>query len=493
VGGVGKFWFRFLKRNIMHIKKFLLIPLIACVTISMALGNSGDLDTTFNPAGAGGVQPGTVITSFAINEDDLARAIVLRLNGKIIAAGSTNTILNTGDFAVAQYNTDGSLDTSFNGTGKVTTSFSATADEARAVTLQTDGNIVAAGLASLSPELFALARYKTDGSLDTSFNPGGLLPPGTAGLITTIFPSPPTYTQSYIQGVVVQPDGKIVAVGTTDDGPSPLKFALARYNPDGSLDTSFNPGGALPPGIAGLITTTFGGIDSAQAVALQSDGKIIAVGTTIVAGVSSFALARYNVDGSPDTSFGGTGQVTTSFGGNDDEAWAVALQSDGKIIAAGFTSSSVFGPASFALARYNVDGSLDTSFGVAGQVITSFGGNDDEARAVIVYPTGQIIAAGFTDKTAFALAAYNSDGSLINSFGSMGRVTTSFGGTDDQVQGLALQSDGKIVAAGFTNASGHYNFALARYNVTFPNPTPPVVNSAQSALAQAIKMKYCAS
>src|SRR6266536_6144139 len=166
--------------------------------------------------------------------------------------------------------------------------------------------------------------------------------------------------------------------------------------------------GALDPtfGIGGEVTTDFGGSDSAQAVAIQSDGKILAAG---LSGAGDFALARYNADGSLDPSFGSGGKVTTDFGGFD-LALGVALQSDGKIVAAGQGGSSF----DFALARYNADGSLDTSFGSGGKVTTDFG-VFDAATAVAIQRDGKIVATGSTFSSGFqqfALARYNADGSL---------------------------------------------------------------------------------
>jgi uncharacterized delta-60 repeat protein len=224
-------------------------------------------------------------------------------------------------------------------------------------------------------------------------------------------------------------------------------FVLARYNTDGNLDPSF--------GIGGQVTTDFGGNnDAASGVAIQADGKIVAAGSAAPeSSCCQFALARYNTDGSLDPSFGTGGQVTTDFGGLD-EASGVAIQADGKIVVAGRG-----GPSSdFALARYNADGTLDPSFGTGGQVTTDFGGFGDAANGVAIQTDGKIVAAG----TGFALARYNTDGSLDPSFGTGGQVTTRGG---DDAFGIAIQSDGKIVAAGFISFDFNQDFALARYNV----------------------------
>ena len=225
---------------------------------------------------------------------------------------------------------------------------------------------------------------------------------------------------------------------------------------DGDLDLSFGSGGK--------VTTDFmEGSSAASDLALQSDGKFIAVGSVGQGSSRDFALARYNSDGSLDTSFGSGGTVTTHFFGSSDQALAVALQSDGKIIAVGQAVQSD-GDDDFALARYNSDGSLDTSFGTGGKVTTDFFSQNDQAFAVALQSDGKIIAAGSTFLD-FALARYNSDGSLDATFGSGGKVTTDFA-FSDQAFAVALQSDGKIIAAGFANQGRRdiNDFALARYN-----------------------------
>ena len=229
-------------------------------------------------------------------------------------------------------------------------------------------------------------------------------------------------------------------------------FALARYNPDGSLDTSFSGDGQLTTNFGGV----GGGFDAANGVALQGDGKIVAVGYSFGAG-AAFALARYNPDGSLDTSFSGDGMQRTDVG-DDGQANGVALQGDGKIVAAGAAGFD-----HFALARYNTDGSLDTSFSGDGQLTTDVGGH---ANGVALQGDGKIVAAGGggAGGADFALARYNADGSLDTSFSGDGLQTTDFAGFD-RANGMALQGDGKIVVVGHSVSAGidDSDFALARY------------------------------
>jgi uncharacterized delta-60 repeat protein len=406
----------------------------------------GDFDTTFSG-------DGKELTDFG--KSDSASGVVLQPDGKIVVAGSSGLEVtqcgddgcvseSQADSALARYNGDGTLDTSFSGDGKDATDFGAASD----VALQPDGKLVVVGTEGFkrcfdiwcdSFAEFAVARYNTDGTLDTSFSGDGKE--------TTDFGK----TDS-ASGVVLQPDGKIVVAGSSVDpsGNGADDFALARYNADGALDTSFSDDGRQ--------VTDFGGSDKgAYGLALQPDGKIVAVGRT---SYDDFALARYGVDGSLDNTFSGDGKQTTDLDGWD-EGKAVTIQADHKIVVAGTTNRGAFvGDDDFALARYNADGSLDTTFSGDGKQNTNFGTRyHDSASGIALQPDGKIIAAGHSTgegDTGFALVRYSGDGSLDTSFSSDGRQHTGFGAAASDV---ALQLDGKIVAAG----SGDGDFALARY------------------------------
>jgi uncharacterized delta-60 repeat protein len=227
-------------------------------------------------------------------------------------------------------------------------------------------------------------------------------------------------------------------------------LAVSALAAAGSLDTSF--------GVGGKATTDFGGTDEADGVAVQPDGRIVAAGIAGFYEGGNFALARYDRDGSLDTSFGG-GKVTTDFGSASDFAFDVAIQPNGSIVAGGAVGYSTAG-ADFALARYERDGSIDPSFGVGGKVTTDFG-SFDYAFAPAIQPDGRIVAAGAGSED-FAVARYNRDGSLDTSFGIGGKVTTDFGSADDFAFDVAVQPDGSIVAAGRDRSYGA-DFALARY------------------------------
>jgi uncharacterized delta-60 repeat protein len=312
------------------------------------------------------------------------------------------------------------------GDGRVTTDLGGS-DYGQSVTVQADGKILLGGHSSYN---FALARYLSDGRLDTSF--------GTGGKVTTDLGD-----YDYGRSVTVQADGKILL-----GGHGSYNFALARYNADGRLDTTF--------GTDGKVTTYLGGdYASGRSVIVQADGKILLGGSS----GSNFALARYNADGSLDTSFGTDGKVTTDLGGSD-YGQSVTVQADGKILLGGYAYTN--GNNNFALARYNADGSLDTTFDADGKLTTDLGG-DDEGQSVTVQADGKILLSGHSSSN-FALARYHSDGRLDTTFGTDGKVTTELGGSDYGYS-VTVQADGKILLGGSaTDTNGSYNFALARYN-----------------------------
>ena len=410
--------------------------LFSALLIPSAQATPGALDPSFGTGGK-------VTTAFGSHHDG-AGALVLQPDGKLVAAGESWNVLED-DFALARYNPDGSLDTNFNGTGKVTTPIGSSDDYADALVLQPDGKLVAAGGSSNGPnDHFALARYNPDGSLDTNFK-------GT-GKVTTVVGA-----DDWVNALVLQPDGKLVAAGVSYQG-SNSNFALARYNPDGSLDTTFHG--------TGMVTTPIGsGNAFLYALVLQPDGKLVAAGDSWNGSKYVFALARYNPDGSLDTNFNGTGKVTTSFGGTAEDAVnALTQQPDGELVAAGISGNG--SNYDFALARYKPDGSLDTNFDGTGKVTTAFGSGNDLASALAVQPDGKLVAAGSSDNGSnfdVALARYNADGSLDTSFKGTGKVTTAIGPGDDQANALVLQPDGKLVTAGSGYNGSDFDFALVRY------------------------------
>ena len=362
---------------------------------------------------------------FYLNNDDAGFSVLIQADGLAVVAGST-TVSGPRDFALARYNPDGSLDLSFSQDGMLTTDFSFY-DEAFAILQQPDGKLIAVGYTNNGPNTdFALARYNTDGSLDPSFDGDGKLVSNLGG-------------NEWGQAAFLQPDGKIVVGGYVDYGGT-ADFVVARYNPDGSLDLSFDSDG--------FTTTDLGDYDVLNALFVQPDGKIVAGGYSWNAGTSDFALARYNADGSPDTSFDGDGMLLTDFFGSNDALYGLAWLPGDQILAAGVAMNAA---QDYALVRYNADGSLDTSFDGDGKLIADFGGSDF-CNDLAVQPDGKILLSGHVFNAGYynvGLARYNPDGSPDASFDGDGRAVISLN-SDQYAYGLALQTDGQIIISGFT-------------------------------------------
>ncbi|MFT3896268.1 MAG: delta-60 repeat domain-containing protein [Thermomonas sp.] len=414
----------------------------------------GGLDPTF---GAGG----RVLTDFNLSTD-IANAVALQADGKIVVAGTTytNNDFSGEDFAIARYNPDGTIDATFGTNGRVTTDFPGLAAEASAVLVQPDGKILVAGGAY---PLFVflgnmeLARYNPDGSLDAGF--------GDGGIVTTVFPH-----GSYASALALQPDGKILAAGTdyvnfSSDASSDTDFAIARYEPNGSPDFSFGSGGQVATDFERLN-------DDAFAVLVRPDGRIVAVGSSRdPLSDYDFAAVRYMPDGQLDAAFGTRGRVSTDFGNDGfDRARSAALQPDGRIVVAGFAIRQDGSHENFAAVRYLANGALDTSFSGDGMQQVSFGSCCQFANRVLLQGDGRIVLVGYPDSESadsdFTLARLNRNGTLDATFGTGGRVRTSFGDLNGGAKDAVLQPDGRIVAVGFQAffpTPKGVQFALARY------------------------------
>jgi uncharacterized delta-60 repeat protein len=394
-----------------------------------APGQAGTLDPTFSGNGK-------VAFKFAPRGAAGIRDIAVQSDGKLVAVGRRG-----GNFAVLRFMPDGSLDTTFGGDGKVTTWFpNAIFGFAQAVAIQADGKILAAGTMSGRHDggRFAFARYLPNGHLDPTFGGGD-------GKVRQQF----SRHFDACNAVAIQTDGKIVAAGESSRHTFGSSFAVMRLNVNGKLDKSFNADGRR------LIDFSDENLlDRASGVVLQPDGRIVlggSAGDPLLFG-HFFALARLNVDGSLDASFGSGGKVVSDppAADSDPQALALALGSDGKLVLAGWQSSTERS----VLARFDSDGVLDASFGGDGVVTTRFPHEFSSlAWDVEIQPDGRVVAAGEAG-ASFGVARYNVDGTLDSSFSGDGRVTTSFnrnwGG--QTAFAMALQPDGKIVAAGDADA-----------------------------------------
>jgi uncharacterized delta-60 repeat protein len=420
----------------------LLVALVPFVLISILVApssaNPGDLDPSFSG-------DGKATTSFGVGDAE-AFGLAIQVDGKIVAAGIADRDGTNPRFALARYNVDGSLDPSFSRDGRLVTNFTRGLDSGNDVALLPNGKIVVGGGAS--DLQFAVARYRSDGTLDATF--------AGDGKVTTNFMT----GRDLARAITVQSDRKIVAAGRAAG--SGGRFGLVRYNRNGTLDTTF--------GGDGKVGTNFTrGNDQAAGLAVQIDGKIVAVGRAATAG-GAFALARSNSDGTLDASFGGTGKVVTNFTPPGeftgfDFARDVVIQPDGRIVAVGVAEGDTL--ADFALARYKVDGSLDPTFGNGGKVMTDIGADDNYLNGVALQADGKIVAAGFADRL-FAAVRYQANGSLDPTFGNGGVVLIDFPVEGLPVANdVAIESNGKIVIAGTTaQAEEDVRFALARILAT---------------------------
>jgi uncharacterized delta-60 repeat protein len=446
-----------------HIRSAVLLLVVGAVLISCSGGSSGGIggSTSGNRSAPTSPSPGTldmsfgtngtVTTAFGTSIQAGAYTAVLQPDGKNIAAGYASTgtgTTNTGTtnvFALARYNKNGTLDTSFASTGTVTTAFGSTDDRILSVATQTNGKIVAVGYSNTGiANVFALVRYNPDGSLDTGF--------GTMGKMTTAFGT----VDDEALAMTIQSDGKLLAAGYSNNGTADM-FALVRYNSNGTLDTSFGTGGK--------VTNAFGTYrDRIEAIALQTNGKIVAAGHSD----STLVIARYNSDGSLDTSFG-TGGIMKTVIGSYSYGSSCKIQPDGKLVVAGWSWNS--GTNVFVLARYNADGSLDPSFGSGGVTTTAFGSTNAQAFDVAIQQDGKLVAAGWSitgtpsmGPYIFALARYNTNGTLDDNFGSGGMLTTAFSSFIDYACAVSVQADGKILATGLSRPDNtSSSFALVRY------------------------------
>jgi uncharacterized delta-60 repeat protein len=369
---------------------------------------AGELDISF---GGNGVQA-TDLTSAS----DFWNDVAILSDGSIIVCGWPLPY-------VAKYHSGGAIDTSFGESGIVTIDVGVNA-YTNAIAIQSDGRIVLAGQSANEGGYGDLTVFRLlpNGDLDPSF--------GNGGYVVTHIQSP--NSSSIAHDVVIQPDGKIVAVGGAF-GKSEL--CIMRYDTTGILDPFFDQDGIAE----------FPDLNAGTCVAIQADGRILAGGYSNV-----FGLVRVNSDGSPDPSFGGDGIVVTSFGGLVSVGQDMVVQNDGRIILAGYTA--FFGPNyDFTLARYNGDGSLDITFGSNGKMVTGFtAGSYDVCYAVCLQTDGKVLLTGRThaDVSSIGIVRYNVDGSLDPSFGNGGKVATTLGVGGSTAYGIALQTDGKILVAG---------------------------------------------
>ena len=404
--------------------------------------SDGSLDEDFEGNGK--------VSTFFGNYDDKANSVVIQNDGKIVVAGETRVNSDVTNMAVVRYDSNGGLDQSFGTNGKLTTSIAET-DSAASIALQSDGMILVSGRAAPvgTFDLVAIVRYDSFGSLDQTF---GIKVPGrTTAVVNGVIDE--------ANAIAIQPDGKMITAGRTRVSIR-YNFALIRHNPDGTLDKTF--------GANGIIDTKIGAGDTdseVHAVAIQGDGKIIAVGRVFDADTPTqqpyFAVARYDPDGSLDQTFNGIGTEIIPAANADNQAYSVVVQPDGKILIAGYNNTSQSGGGTshdVALVRLNSDGSIDAGFGTDGTVTTDMG-SFDIAYSMKLQEDGKIIVAG--NGLVPFVARYDTNGVLDKSFGTTGVVFVLLA----SIRSIELQSDGRILAAGYANVGSQSDFAVARLNI----------------------------
>jgi len=395
--------------------------------------------------------------------DGGASDMALQSDGKIVVVGGGATL--------ARYNVDGSLDSSFGTGGVVDVVFLGnTYDKVSGVALQSDGKIVVVGEAQVGVNDarsydWAVARYNADGSVDNSFGPNGdgkhVLDFGPAAYGSSI---------DFASDVAIQPDGKIIVAGNVlanQTGVAERDFTVMRFTASGAVDSGFGVGGVAKANVVGLG-------DLLYAVALQSDGKIVATGRVAKDGGDDpdVGLARFNADGSPDTSFGPNGDGTLRDETDHwDEAADLAVQPDGKIVVVGF-DNPIGVDGNFLLARYDASGNPDPGFGSGGRVSDLFPSSScvscidyAAAFAVALQDDGKVVAAGLKNTEGigdFAVGRLNADGTTDASFGTDGKLTVDFFGGGDSARAVLVQPDGKIVVGGTAKNGSQTGLGLIR-------------------------------
>ncbi len=457
-------------------KKILLL-LLACAVKTLCV-NDGAFDPTFNG--------GTIVTTGApsgfVSPLPTAYAVAVQTDGKIVTAGQDVN----GNFQTIRYNTNGSLDTSFNG-GIVTLGIGL----ANGIALQPDGKIIVVGTdgpATLSAVMptrglkpkatadpnFAVVRYLANGQLDTSFGNGGII----------------NNMQGSANSAALQTDGKIVVAGTLVDNLGNSSYNIVRYLPNGTIDTTFGGGTGIATAGTPLSNAIGSPPPAALSVQIQSDGNIITSGGIFNGALFFYATARFTTLGALDTSWGGTGIVTVGTGIVPNPAifppyaWSLVIQPDGKIVTTGFSANEII-----ITARFNTNGSPDATFNGTG-IAANVGTNDGFPLGVVLQNDGKIaIALEYFDNTNwwFALIRYTSTGAADTTFGVNGLLLQNFpfnfGGVS--ANALAIQSDGKIVSSGVvvtTLGGNQFFYAVGRYLVANNSLIPTTINNSSTGL-----------
>lgn len=433
------------------------------------LMSAGDLDLSF---GSGG---------YSLTGTTSANVVQLQSDGKILAAGHTAS--NGVDFRLVRLTSTGALDSSFGSGGSVTADFAGRQDIAHRLAVLPSGGILVVGTAGdvearvgkgnkvsyFDNWDFGLVQYLPNGTPDPSFGAGSKVTTN----ISTYSTTDSNNKRDEALALGVQDDGKIVVGGRAWTGANTTEAVLVRYNSDGTLDTSFGQGGV------DRISMPNFNYNGVWDLAIErgdptnpNDDKIVTMEVPDTPDASgnlhwSMQVARYNLDGTLDSTFGANGRTTTTMPGQV-YAWAMAVQSDGSIVLGGDYDYQNGTPSDLMVARFTPSGTVDSTFGNGGIVLFNAGGAE-YGRSVAVQPgDGKIVLAGHTGSSAALVARFNSTGAIDTSFGSGGVATNAFANLGSPLNSLALQPDGGIIAVGgaqtrIDSKTTKTEFLVARY------------------------------
>jgi uncharacterized delta-60 repeat protein len=414
--------------------KKLYILIIALLILNGVNAQSGLLDSEFGTNG--------IVTTKVGGDNDQVTSVAIQTDGKIVVAG--NVYKNAGpkySFVVVRYTTNGILDTTFGTNGIATKPLICDSSEVSALAIQSDGKIVVVGNSAYGTGNIFTVRYKMNGTLDSTF--------GTNGTIATPF----SLSISYAGGIAIQSNENLIVSGSASAFDANYDFKVAGYKPNGAIDSTFGTNG---------FNSTHGGIGCVMT--LQTDDKIVIAGI-LTYGVNddTVLVVRYENNGNLDSTFGSNGIVKTFIYGNNSVG-AMTMQTDGKIVV---TVNSFKNPIlTHEVIRYNMDGTLDNTFGTNGMITAPLGRGDLVARAVAIQSNGKIVVAGSCEylmqgiyHAGFAVLKYHTNGSLDSTFGTRGMVVT----LEARGYAMALQTDEKIIVGGVLYNEKGINFAVARY------------------------------
>jgi uncharacterized delta-60 repeat protein len=432
-------------RSIAACRDYVLVAI--CIALTSLVGNiavaaPGQLDSTFGSGGIATGPPG--------NFSAVGSAAVVQPDGMTVVAGARTEAQAT-RFCLARFDEYGAIDLSFGNSGHAQINAGDAGSQAFSVALQADGKILTGGMC-LSFEFtvgFCLARFLANGMTDTSFAANGIS--RTSG----------TSESSWITSLRVLSNGKILAAGRcSGESPSaPVQLCVARYLESGAIDVSFGRDGRA---ILGSDVSTFG----VALVVAPNGGILVAGNCTGPVTLNNFCVSQFSTNGTLDREFGTAGLSITSMGGDGFEsALSVALTQDGHIVLAGYCS--VASRISFCLARYRPDGGLDTNFGLSGKVITQIGVLGG-ARSVAIQSDGKIVAAGdcnpsISQSTDFCLVRFDSSGAVDTSFGVSGRVIAAIGSGEDRGRAIVLLPTGDLILVGECALGSSKKFCLAKF------------------------------